>query len=113
MQFEFPPYALRWEPSWDDDLAKIHPGEGARDAVLDRLAQALEWNPFAYARLLGELEGMRIYLVSTRHFKADEDFPNMYVTFSVVRDPPDGLLSLRRVLSEADVRAGLHGDFLA
>jgi hypothetical protein len=36
--------------------------------------------------------------------------PEMYLTCRIVRDPPDGLIELRKIWTVEDLRAGLHSD---
>jgi len=104
-----PPYRLRWEPQYIADAALIHPDFAALERATAAITHALERRPDVF-QVFDERRNLRVarilyHLVtgpSATHVEP------LLVTFRIESGPPSGLVSLRRIVTEADVREGLH-----
>ena len=97
-------YALVEENHFVADCLAINPDAKQFDRLFHGIREILERDPSnpKWAWPLIE-EGPSRFLLSTREHELD--MPAMYLTFEVVRRPPDGLVSLRRA---ALARDALH-----
>lgn len=88
-------YALIEEDQFAKDCHRINPDARQFDRLFFGIREILERDPTnpKWAWPLIE-EGPRRFLMATRDHAPD--MPAMYLTFEVVRHPPDGLVSLRR-----------------
>lgn len=109
---ELPPYRWVEGPDFERLRNLIAPPEQFESymVVIDAL---LLWKPRAVTYDLGERDpavaGIR-YLRTGEHMELRGKMPEMYLTFRIVREPPDGLIELRKIWTVADLRAGLHSD---
>ncbi len=86
---------------WASDIARIEPARRARDKILFALQDLLLFgNPNAVSDVLGDNTDIRY--VRSREFPSLE-MPPLYMTF---RFETADLIELRRIVTEADVRAG-------
>ena len=106
MATQQPLYAILEEPTFRDDCRYINPNPLAFDTLFFALKELLERDPWKASHALGDDTDIR-YVRSREHFAVD-DMPAMYVTLRIEGAPPDGTVTLRRVVMEADLRAGLH-----
>src|SRR5919204_3372360 len=104
---EIPPYALAWSEAFESDLDRIASrfngksgGHEWFDAAADALYENLQHNPFANTHQLGASD-IR-YIRTREHFP--DSIPALYVTFRIEKPAPDGLIELRRVVTEDEIR---------
>lgn len=104
-----PLYVLRWEPQYLADAALIHPDFAALERATYALTTALERRPDLF-QIFDQQRNLRVARVQYYVFQGPSatHVEPLLVTFRIERDHPDGLVSLRRVVTEADVRGGLH-----
>lgn len=91
------------------DASLIHPDFAVLDRATEALRTALERRPelfqvFDPDRKL-RVARVQYYVVSG---PAATHVEPLLVTFRIERPHPEGLVSLRRIVTEADVRGGLH-----
>lgn len=105
-----PPYRWREGPDYGRLRDLIAPPEQfeIHQAAIDAL---LLWKPREVTHDLGEREprlaGVR-YMRTAEHAVLKGRMPEMYLTCQILRDPPDGLIELRKIWTVADLRANLH-----
>ncbi|MBA3736605.1 MAG: hypothetical protein H0W90_15680 [Actinobacteria bacterium] len=99
-------YAIREEVSFFQDCALIHPEQQAFDKMFHGVREVLERGDFRYSIPVDSSGRLRV--IGTLSYFSEDEMPQMYVAFEILRAPPDGLISLRRVVTAADVRGGLH-----
>ena len=99
-------YVLRYENTWWQDVCRIEPDLvrwseliGGVEDILERTPEVVPSETMFGSRVMRTAE----YLPTS--------VPPMYVTFRIVRLPPDGLVSMRHVITEADVRADLFFEY--
>jgi hypothetical protein len=112
-------YSLRYEHTWWQDVCRIEPQPVKWDELIHATEDILERKPEIITRQTKN--GSRV--LATRDF-GFKNVPPMFVLFRIDRmashpdraEPPGGLVSLRHVITEEDVRMGLffeYGDDLA
>ena len=92
-----------------DDAVLIHPDFQALERATHALTKALERKPHVF-QLFDQSRNLRVARVlyhvvsgpSASHVEP------LLVTFRIESELPDGLVSLRRIVTESDLRAGLH-----
>jgi hypothetical protein len=102
------------EDTFFSDCRLIHSRQSAFDGLFHGIKEVLERGNFSYARPLDETG---VYWVMSSlpyfHLGTDASVPTLHISFEIVSRPPNGEIALRRVVTEADVQAGLHPNFLA
>lgn len=105
-----PPYQVREEPSFRDDCRLIHPDPQAFDELFAAIQFVLERAPYLLARPVDP--DNHIWVRRFNSFVTDSgvEMPAVRVSYQVVREPPNGLVSLRHVRTPEDVQAGMHDE---
>jgi hypothetical protein len=104
-----PPYQLRQEDQFVADAALIHPDLEVVERALEALKIALERRPEIFP-MFDDARRLR-YAHILFHLSSGPSVVRvepLIVTFRIEAPPPNGLVSLRRVISEKDLRGGLH-----
>jgi hypothetical protein len=112
-------YQLRYETTWWQDVCRIEPDPIKWDDLVGGVEDILERTP----EIIERRTRRGSYVMATADYPHLRMSP-MLVLFSIERPaapgelavPPGGLLSLKHVITEADVRMGLvyeYGDDLA
>ena len=105
-----PLYVLRWEHQYLGDAALIHPDFQTLERATAALTQALERKPSVF-QVFDENRNLRVarILYHVVEGPSASHVEPLLVTFRIEKHPPpEGLVSLRRIVTEADVRGGLH-----
>jgi hypothetical protein len=97
-------YSLRFEHSFWADVDLIQPDRGAWGDMFDAIYDVLERTPEIHPVRIPETGGR---ILPTRRHVSPRQMVPMYVLYAILRPAPDGLVSLRRVATEEDVRGGL------
>jgi hypothetical protein len=101
-------YVLRYEHSWWEDVDRIEPDRDKWAEMIGGVEDILERTPEIVPGKTAR--GSRV--MRTEDYVPELPHP-MYVLFRILRPAPDGLVSMRHVITEADARAGLYFDYYA
>lgn len=105
-----PPYQVREEQSFRDDCQLIHPDAHSFDELFAAIQFVLERAPYLLARPLDA--GGRTWVRRFNAYVTEDgvEMPAVRVSYEIVSQPPNGLISLRHVRTPEDVQAGMHDD---
>jgi hypothetical protein len=98
-------YVLRYENTWWQDVCRIEHDLVKWQDLIGGVEDILERTPEIIP--VRTAQGSRV-MPAHRHVQLP--FP-MYVTYRVLRWAPNGLVSMRHVITEADARLGLFFDY--
>jgi hypothetical protein len=99
-------YSLRYELTWWQDVCRIEPDLAKWAELIDGAETFIERTPEVVPSRteLGDRVMPTAQYVPALRLK-------MYITFSIIRFAPDGLVSMKHVITEEDVRADLFFDY--
>jgi hypothetical protein len=103
-----PPYQIREEDSFREDLALIHSDPRAFDSLFAAIQFMLERAPYLDAKPVYEDRGIWVRKFHAHTTPSGDLMPEVRVSYQIIRNPPDGLISLRHVRTPEDIQSGIH-----